>query len=347
MASLSGSNLDAKLETWNDVVNDGEYSGLLVGNGMSCAIWNGFSYSSLLEVAKNQNHEAKLEPEDMRVFYEFGTCNFEAILESLKITEKICKIFNLDHGTIRPAYRRIQDALVEAVRSTHIEWRKIPSSTLATINEHFGAYETIFSTNYDLLAHWSALHGGGAKIKNYFWGDGGRFDITNTVLHDQGPVILYLHGGLHLRRALDGSTLKLASRGADRNLLTQFTFDSDDGAVPLFVAEGSSVQKLAVIHGSDYLSFAYSKLSQHVGGLAIFGHGLGESDDHIVHAINSATRISMIAISVQSKSESEIIRRKAELIKKLQASGKSHPSRELRFFDSSSHPFGAPKLLVK
>ncbi|MGS8556542.1 DUF4917 family protein, partial [Salmonella enterica subsp. enterica serovar Soahanina] len=82
--------------------------------------------------------------------------------------------------------------------------------------------------------------------------------------------ILYLHGGLHLVRNLDGTARKLPT--TDSTLLSSFAINNtiktlDD--VPLFVSEGKVEEKLKTIRSSDYLSFCYEQLLGHEGALCI------------------------------------------------------------------------------
>lgn len=113
--------------------------------------------------------------------------------------------------------------------------------------------------------------------------------------------------------------------------------------VPLFVAEGNAEDKLSTIKSSDYLSFAYGEFAKHKGSLVIFGHGLGESDQHILDAIRKA-KPGKIAISIRGQTPPEDIKcRKAELQKKL--SGSINP-KNLIFFCAETHPLGSPEINV-
>lgn len=54
--------------------------------------------------------------------------------------------------------------------------------------------------------------------------------------------------------------------------------------VPLFVSESSSDDKRKSIRQSDYLSFCHEQLMAHKDALCIFGHSLGEQDQHLIDA---------------------------------------------------------------
>jgi hypothetical protein len=55
-----------------------EFTGILVGNGGSLAVWNGFHYDSLFTVALGVEHG--LGAADVALFEALGTRNFEHVL---------------------------------------------------------------------------------------------------------------------------------------------------------------------------------------------------------------------------------------------------------------------------
>jgi len=58
---------------------------------------------------------------------------------------------------------------------------------------------------------------------------------------------------------------------------------------PIFVAAGTSTQKLEHIMHNRYLSECYEHLCNVSGSLIVFGFGFGEYDEHIIDAINKAS----------------------------------------------------------
>ncbi|MDP1315153.1 DUF4917 family protein, partial [Klebsiella pneumoniae] len=80
-------------------------------------------------------------------------------------------------------------------------------------------------------------------IDDLFRSADASFDLRDT--RTNATRILYLHGGLHLVRNLDGTARKLPS--TDSTLLSSFAINNtiktlDD--VPLFVSEGKVEEKL-------------------------------------------------------------------------------------------------------
>jgi hypothetical protein len=329
--------VDAQLEDWNVLRSSVSFSGLLVGNGASRAVWDDFGYDSLFEQARTVE-EKPLSQSELSVFEAMQTRSFEQVLGALKTTSRVNKALAVSSAAPRNRYYAIKEALINTVHAVHIPWRLVVPSTLATINRELGQYRTVFTTNYDLLNYWALQHQPEA-ITDLFQGAEPAFDLSATAT--EKTRLLYLHGGLHLVRNQDGTARKLMS--TEGTLLGNFAINNtiktlDD--VPLFVNEGPSADKLKIIRSSDYLSFCYEQLLGHDGALCIFGHALGEQDKHIVHALCQA-QPQVLAISIYPRSKAFIQHQKRHYAKVFEGTGV-----ELRFFDSKTHALGSPKLTV-
>jgi len=327
--------LDDDLFDWNSMKDTYDWKGILIGNGSSIAIWNQFNYSSIFSKSTTSEIEHPLLEKDQNLFNALRTTNFEQVLSSLSTAKTINQVLGFDVKLINDLYNNIQRALIEAVRTIHIPWKAVPDEVLGVINSELLKYKYVYSTNYDLLVYWAMMHENQRVFRDFFFSE--EFDLSNTEIWSKSTAVLFLHGGLHLYRLPSGQTLKRRS-GDDKNLLDLFGQPYYEGAVPLFITEGSHEEKMASIYKSDYLSFAYNKFSQHRDSLVIFGHSLGDSDKHIVDAINNWGP-ARIAISMRSDTESNIRRRKAQIISQL-------PDAKLYFFDSTTHPLGADKLKI-
>lgn len=328
---ISGNLLD-----WNEVKDREGWSGILIGNGASIAVWDDFLYSSIYNKSRSEDIENPLSDLDIQLFDTLRTTNFERVLSSLSTARIINNALNIAAEPVQSRYNSIQTSLIQAVRAVHVPWRTIPEEVLVNIQENLLNYKFVYSTNYDLLIYWAMMHkGNSGGFKDYFWGE--QFDVSNTQIWNKATCVLYLHGGLHIYRLPSGQTLK---RRADngQNLLDLFGQTYQGDAVPLFITEGTSEEKLSSIYRSDYLSFAFSQFSKHEGPLVMFGHSLGESDNHIVSTIANWGPVK-IAISLLPGSETNIRRLKAQIIAKL-------PEAKLFFFDASTHPLGSPALKI-
>lgn len=325
--------IDAVLLDWNSVDADLKNSGLLLGNGASRFIWDGFAYDSLFEIAKNLPGNAKLRPSETALFSAFGTTNFEGVLNSLSIAARVQRALGKPYASLKRKYEHIREALASSVHDTHIAYANVPGSTLDVIVAEMHNYEFVYTTNYDLLTYWSVMHVKADGFKDFFWGDGNSFDLADTDVSDDDTRLLFLHGALHLYIGRGGRAHKLiANQGT---LLRQFRVGK---SVPLFVSEGDSSDKLRSIGGSDYLSFAYNTLANHVGPIVVFGSGLGDSDAHLVSAINTAG-VENLAIGVFPSSKADVKKQKAHFLK-------CFPDSEISFFDLTTHPMGDAALKV-
>ncbi len=317
--------LDHRLLDWSSIENRFRDT-LLVGNGASLAVWEQFRYASLYR-------RAALTIRDRRLFDDLGTTNFEGVLEALRIGRLVCG--NAGHPTraLFDQYRRVRRALVRAVGATHIPWTVVPDESLRQINQALRQYDYVFSTNYDLLIYWAMMSRQARGFRDYFWGPDNSFDPTDVATSGSLTRVLYLHGGIHLYRAEDGSACKRVAD--DANLLEVFATSRD---VPLFISEGTYGDKLAAIRRSDYLSFAYESLAQECDRLVIFGHGLTAQDRHLRDVIRRRSR--RLAISIVPATRHQIVQRKLRLTGHF-------PDATIEFFDARSHPLGNASLLVQ
>lgn len=329
--------VDSELSTWETLHEDSDWQGILIGNGASRAVWENFRYSSLYETAVSTNVDYPLLDADQHLFREMDTTNFERVLDALATSRTVCDALGIDVTPVRERYGSIQGALFEAVAKVHPKWQDEDAGAYNAVASELSQYDFVFSTNYDLVAYWSMMIGGGGGFKDYFFTE--EFDLTDTEIWG-GPVtkVLYLHGGVHLaKRALSGATVKRRAP-MGMNLLSSLDVMSDEDLVPLVVTEGTARDKLTSIHRSDYLSFAYQQLAQHTGPFVVFGSALQDNDQHLVNAMRS-WRGERIAISVYPTGPHEIVALKANLHKKL-------PNAELLFFDSTTHPLGSAEVRI-
>ncbi len=323
---------DAALADWNELRTLTPYSGLLMGNGASLAVWKHFAYDSLFELAQTTRNKP-LSPTELALFKAMETRNFEPVLSGLKTAIRVNAALTISSSSPRNRYFAIKEALIHGVRSVHIPWRLMEQKTLLAISQALSQYSTVYSTNYDLLAYWAAMHGQ-ERFDDLFGADA-TFNLHHT--NASATRLLYLHGGMHLVKNFDASARKLLS--SESTLLGSFAVNALDD-VPLFVCEGSSDEKLKVIRGSDYLSFCHTQLARHEGALCIFGHALGKQDRHLVDAICRA-QPKHIALSILPRSESFIQHQKrhySALFAQLDV--------ELKFFNAKTHPLGSSGFSV-
>ncbi|MFG1302420.1 DUF4917 family protein [Xanthobacter sp. V3C-3] len=320
--------IDDTLSDWDTIKDQFERPSLLVGNGFSQNIWPSFAYKSLFETADASGFSSI----DKSLFSKFDTHNFEIILNALWTSKIVTDILGRDSSDINERYNSIRGALISAVHSVHIPWAAAQASVLDSISSELSKYNSVYSTNYDLIIYWSIMRRP-AFFKDYFFSE--RFDINNTDIWGEVTKIHYLHGGLHLYRDVNGGTLKRrAEDGA--NLLDLFATPYRN-ALPLFISEGHSEEKISSIYRSDYLSFMLSTFRDDHSPMVIFGHGLGDSDNHISAALRS---VGGRRLAISMLPGSDVAMRKADIHKKLPKAEKIY------FFNAISHPLGSPTLRI-
>jgi hypothetical protein len=346
---ILGEELSADLPAWDEVRTQRDWSGLLIGNGASQAVWGRFAYQSLFEVARSATVANALTAEDQTIFGRLGTTNFESVLGALRTAGIIAEALHLDRGVVAERYVNIRRALIDAVNQVHVPWKQVPASTLSAIRKVLLNHRWVFSTNYDLLVYWAVMAESSRPkdMKDYFWGsldevpDFFGFSPWDVDVSEDVTKVIYLHGGLHLYELPHGTSAKRVAT-ADQNLLEIFSdyagVDPDVAPIPLFVAEGDANDKLQAIGNSDYLSFAYQMLRGYGRPLVVFGHSLSDTDTHIVNALGSF-RQRALAISILPGSEEQIRQQKAAYFEAL-------PNAVLSFFDATTHPLGSPELRI-
>jgi len=257
--------LDDALEDWPALKKEHEWDGLLLGNGASIAVSQKFSYASLLGYAQ-------LSPEAHNVFATLDTTNFELVLDALRVSARVCESVGHGPDDAEDLHDEVRKSLFGAVNDVHPEHHEVSGARLKAFADCMLQYSVTFTTNYDLLPYWAIMEGL-VGVKDYFWNADCTFDALDTELWG-GSAILYLHGGMHLYQdAVTGVTgkwkgLRLLDVAATRHRTRS----------PLVVSE----DKLRSIRRSDFLSFAYRELAEFSQPLVIFGHGLGQSDQHII-----------------------------------------------------------------
>jgi hypothetical protein len=234
--------IDSGLEDWAELRGRGEFTGLLLGNGASRAVWPKFAYDSLFDLARDVQEDAHLTAEDIALFEALSTRNFERVLSALRTASAVGKALGHLTAALDTRYDSVRRALVAAVHHTHVPWALVNDAVLDSIRRALLPHRFIYSTNYDLLVYWAIVRGEGG-FKDLFWDE--YFDLSDTELWGKDTAVLYLHGGLHLYRTPDGRTLKRrASEG--QNLLDLFGTPYKDDASPLFVARPAAATKLGV-----------------------------------------------------------------------------------------------------
>lgn len=274
---------------------------LLLGNGFSIAYNPSiFSYNALSKFIEDSNNELL-----GKLFTAIKTRNFEQIMRQLTLSKDIIRAFGGESSLITKidqAMFSLKDSLIEAVKTLHPEHVfTIPeeksqscANFLKMILDKEG---NIFSTNYDILLYWVLMRN---KIPNAIDGfgrnaiDTDEWQLEENIQysdlrwgnHKDEQNIFYLHGALPL---FDDGIEIIKEEYNGNYILENIKTRMNEGQYPIFVTAGDGDEKLNHILHNHYLSYCYDSLCSISGSLITFGFNFGESDDHIIRAINKAT----------------------------------------------------------
>lgn len=251
---------------------------LLLGNGFSMSVHQGFGYSRLFDEA------VRFDPGLRHLFENFG-CDFERALAG---------------ASTQDDQARIRDAFIWALAHVHPKIKYLAPSArenCGTFLEAFAGRDArkrhpghVFTTNYDLMLYWVVM-ANKSRLSLY---DGFNTDAVWDAARVEQSALFYLHGALHhyekpfghVRPKLEQRKL-LWREGA--SLIEQVRANLDRGFFPVFVSEGSGEEKARHIRRNPYLR----KVGEHFedvcaradAALFTVGHSLASVDDHITQRI--------------------------------------------------------------
>lgn len=291
------------IKSWSDVGWE-DWSTIILGNGASIAIHQGFSYQSLRDVASKNGRLATAAP----IFDEFKTADFEHVLLACWYADRVNRAMKVPSTNISVAYVEVREALIEAVHGVHPMYTDI-SGDLQRVGKFASRFHTVVSLNYDLILYWAMMKLNENK-RNWFKDAfcGGNFETNWEYLrspyigNDGATLVFYPHGSLSLAHDYLGNELKIvSSTDTARDLLDAITKQWRSGRyVPVFVSEGTSKEKIAAIRRSRYLMNVYEKVLPTVGeGVVVYGWSFDVRDKHVLDAMaGSASPPKRLAVSV-------------------------------------------------
>ncbi|WP_084386832.1 DUF4917 family protein [Castellaniella caeni] len=140
-----------EIRDWNFVKKDSPSKmALLLGNGFSIGVSRGFSYSNLYRDFVENDGACYMCVKD--IFDRLKTNNFEDVLRAVYHALMV-SIDNKD--ALESLYFDIKKSLISAVDRVHPKKSEIQCETIK--NELLN-YDSVFTTNYDLISYWSLLH---------------------------------------------------------------------------------------------------------------------------------------------------------------------------------------------
>jgi hypothetical protein len=182
--------------------------------GASCAIWRRFRYTSLYEQSRSQEIANRLRASTIQVSKKLDTTDFELIPSAPRTASLVVGAMGQDPAASDELSSVTQNALAAVVNSVDPTLGPNSGANLRAIKKELLRYNTVYSTNYDLL-----------NIGPSCWMD--QPDLRITSLHrNSTPAmrrsggttkVLFLHGARHLFVAsLGGDLARSACRGRSR-----------------------------------------------------------------------------------------------------------------------------------
>ena len=317
---------------------------VLLGNGFSIACRPDiFVYRKLFEQA-----DFSKSPSAKAAFDALGTTDFERVIKSLCDAAKIMRAYGVEKAKIKAAERDceiLKELLVQTIADSHPGWPgEIHDDENAAAQKFLEPFGTVYTLNYDLLLYWTKMHyEDQKKVKA---DDGFRTSYDDVVNREEsdyvvwestqghGQNVYFLHGALHI---FDTGTeiQKYTWCRTKVRLIEQTRQALSEDKFPVFVAEGTSDEKLERIRHNDYLTKAYKAFGSIAFPLFIHGHSLAPNDEHILKLIERGKSphlyIGLHGDSA-SKSNQYIIRRAHRLA---DSRSKKYPL-GVSFYDSES-----------
>lgn len=294
-----------ELQSYEDVLKHlkSRQKHLLLGNGFSISYDNNiFSYNALSKFIHGIKNK-----ELQQLFDIVNTNNFELLMQQLDNAAQIAEVFGADKKIvrkIRAASETLKASLIEAIKELHPEHvfkiEEDKSQACARFLTSFLKQDgQIFTTNYDLLLYWVLMRNNLDKSGDGFGRD--AEDTDEWVEPDERQyselrwgknkdtqAIHYLHGALQIFDT--GIEIVKEEYTSEHYLLVNIKGRMARKEYPIFVTAGSGKDKLTHIMHNKYLSFCYETLSSITGSLISFGFNFGEFDNHIIQAINKASK---------------------------------------------------------
>lgn len=279
---------------------------LLLGNGFSMAYDKDiFSYNALSKFIETTG-DALLTT----LFEKLNTKNFETIMQQLDNFCTIAEVFSDDPNLvprIKSASEKLKLSLIDAVKTLHpAQVFEVPheqsQSCMAFLQEYLSKGGFVFSSNYDLLLYWVLMRNEAANAVDGFGRDletdlnsGEYVDPTDLEFselrwgkHKESMSVFHLHGTLPFFDT--GVHVIKVEYDKEHYLLDNVKLRIEEKQYPIFVTAGSGQEKLVHIMHNKYLAHCYEALSTIQGSLIVFGFSFGESDSHIIDAINHAAK---------------------------------------------------------
>ena len=280
---------------------------VLLGNGFSIGAHESFKYGTLYEQALNSGLSSHVEV----LFERYGTTNFEEVLRQLDEGGWLATHYRLKETDPRlnmiQDYERVKEALVNSIATNHPQSsNSLPQALLLSASDFLNRFDSVYTTNYDLLLYWASLIDDTFIFQDGFGREPDTDDSYCVFLPTGSDEkhIYFLHGALHLYTE-SGEVRKRVWQSTGVHLMDQIRDALEIKEYPLIVSEGDSESKEKRIEASSYLSYCQRKFENIYGSLFIYGSSLSEQDEHILDWIVNNTGLERLFVAVYGDAEAD------------------------------------------
>ena len=323
---------------------------LLLGNGFSIACRSDiFRYEKLFE----QADFSALPDSAKSAFSVLHTTDFERVIKALRDSAALATGYDLTNAqadAMRNDADALKELLVQTIARSHPALPgDITDTEYAACQRFLDNFATTYTFNYDLLLYWTHMHRENrADIQSDDGFRTSQSDIDTGIAsdyvvwesgqsHDQN--MWFLHGALHV---FDSGTeiQKYTWNRTGVRLIEQIREALGRNFFPLFVAEGSSAEKLERVRHSDYLAKAYRSFQEIQKCLFIYGHSLAANDEHYLRLIEKG-KLSHIFVGLYGDPASAENRKIAQRANAMKLARTAKRELIVDFYDSeSAHVWG-------
>ena len=323
---------------------------LLLGNGFSIACRPDiFRYDKLFE----QADFSALPDSAKSAFSVLRSADFERVIKALRDSAALAAGYGVTKAqadAMRSDADALKELLVQTIAQSHPALPgDITDTEYAACQQFLDNFDTTYTFNYDLLLYWTHMHRENrADIQSDDGFRTSQSDIDTGIAsdyvvwesgqsHDQN--MWFLHGALHV---FDSGTeiQKYTWNRTGVRLIEQIREALGRDLFPLFVAEGSSAEKLERVRHSDYLAKAYRSFQGIQNCLFIYGHSLAANDDHYLRLIEKG-KLSHIFVGLYGDPASAVNRKIAQRANAMKLARTAKRELIVDYYDSeSAHVWG-------
>ena len=325
--------------------HESDHIALLTGNGLSVGASTHFGGDALSQSVLRQH----MGPHAQNLIYaEHPTQPEDALRYFAQLDPPQMFDFNAAQE-----YEKLQGAIIQAIAENHpSNPDKVGKSSLRHLESFLYQFDSIFTTNYDLLQYWAINQREIPRFQDGFsWqSDPDRSFRQRLVFapdeENQDPFFWHLHGGLHIYK--DGVyTAKRKYEIEIGSLKRQALSDLRAGKPPLVVVEGTRSAKEDKMRYEPYLTAAFEALEYLSGSVFTYGWGFNEQDYHIVDTLFANRNIQTIWVGIwKGHSDVHNLKLYARINERLKCLGEADNGPMIEFYSTESAQLWAQKPVI-